>query len=278
MSVRQSDNWDLSPDEDFAPTFATIKNTITERLLAGPVVTVTGIAIDTDRSKVAFLGPGRRPDIEDYISGKISRPQLDRGIDNAANDKANAYVVKAVIDNFDKGEIDSAKMTKGYHLFDQLLSSGTVMTIIGFDDILECEVVASGKTVTKTSRTSQIAGAAIGAIIAGGVGAIIGGLSGTKATEPALDGICLRVLINDMENPVHLVDFMGETDGRSPSPDEAYLAATDWHAKLRIIMEQTDKQPAAFSVADEIAKLADLRKKGIITDQEFSDLKAKLIS
>lgn len=34
----------------------------------------------------------------------------------------------------------------------------------------------------------------------------------------------------------------------------------------------------AVSIADEIAKLADLRERGLITDEEFAALKAKLLS
>jgi Short C-terminal domain len=36
--------------------------------------------------------------------------------------------------------------------------------------------------------------------------------------------------------------------------------------------------PPADSVADELRKLADLRTEGVLTDQEFADLKAKLLS
>jgi hypothetical protein len=36
--------------------------------------------------------------------------------------------------------------------------------------------------------------------------------------------------------------------------------------------------PAGESVADELRKLADLRSEGILSDQEFADLKAELLS
>ena len=39
-------------------------------------------------------------------------------------------------------------------------------------DIIESEVLIDGKTVTKTSRASQFAGAAVGAVLLGGVGAM----------------------------------------------------------------------------------------------------------
>lgn len=66
-------------------------------------------------------------------------------------------------------------------------------------DILASEVIEEGGTVTRTQRSSQIAGTLIGGLALGGVGAIIGGLSGTtKTTKNDMVTPLLRVIVNDI--------------------------------------------------------------------------------
>lgn len=60
---------------------------------------------------------------------------------------------------------------------------GHSIQLYDYKDIIESEVVIDGKSVTKTSRASQFVGTAIGGVLAGGVGAIIGGLSGSTSTK-----------------------------------------------------------------------------------------------
>ena len=57
-----------------------------------------------------------------------------------------------------------------------------------YKDIIESEVIIDGKSVTKTSRASQFVGTAIGGVLAGGVGVIIGGLSGSTSTKEKVKG------------------------------------------------------------------------------------------
>ena len=60
---------------------------------------------------------------------------------------------------------------------------GEKYRIYNYRDILSSEVLIDGNEVVKTSRTSQIGGALVGGILAGGVGAIIGGLSAEQTKE-----------------------------------------------------------------------------------------------
>lgn len=49
-----------------------------------------------------------------------------------------------------------------------------------YHQIIECELTEDGNTISKTSRASQLGCALVGGLVAGGVGAIVGGLSGSK--------------------------------------------------------------------------------------------------
>jgi len=76
-----------------------------------------------------------------------------------------------------------------------------------YKDILESEVIIDGETVTKTSRTSQVGGAILGGIFAGGVGAVIGGLSGKTASKEKVKTIQLKIIVNDIKNPLQIIPF-----------------------------------------------------------------------
>lgn len=68
--------------------------------------------------------------------------------------------------------------------------------------IVESELNENGDTVMKTNRTSQVTGAIIGGVIASGAGAIIGGLSGKKTSSEMVKDLEIRIVSNDLSQPV----------------------------------------------------------------------------
>lgn len=70
--------------------------------------------------------------------------------------------------------------------------------------------------------------------------------------------------------------FMGDMGKNRKNIIKIQQAITD---RLSSYPKETVKKSSnEFSVADEIAKLADLRNKGILTEQEFSEKKKKLLN
>lgn len=149
-----------------------------------------------------------------------------------------------------------------------------------YQDLIESEVIIDGKSVTKTSRVSQFVGTAIGGILAGGVGAIIGGLSGNTSTQDVVKGVVLKVIINDTQNPVHVINFIELTNTGSTIPQQALTDAKLWHDFLSVIINQGKKDITMKpqSAADEIERYAEMNKNGILTDEEFQAAKRKLLS
>lgn len=165
---------------------------------------------------------------------------------------------------------------------------------IPYRDLLSSEIFEDGKTTTRTSRSSQFGSALIGGLALGGVGAIIGGLSGRKTSTNQINKIDLRITINKTDTPVHDVNFMNvEGRGSELVYPGAISKARHWQGLLEVIIrradeedkikerenaERTIKNSNKASVADELLKLAELKKQGVISDEEFASQKEKLLS
>ena len=160
--------------------------------------------------------------------------------------------------------------------------------VVEYESLLSSELFEDDSTVTKTVRSSQIGGALIGGVALGGVGAIIGGLSGQTNTSEKVKRIDLRLTVNDTRNPLHDVNFLNfEMKKDSPNYQNAMKTARHWHSLIEVLIKRSDMEdrenPASISqtqpisIADELKKLADLRDSGILNVEEFQQQKAKLL-
>lgn len=102
-----------------------------------------------------------------------------------------------------------------------------------FTDVIEAEVKIDGTTITKTARGSQAIGVAVGAILAGPVGATIGGLSGKKEATDQVKSVTLQVLINDIHNPIHEIKLSDHT-----AIETALNEAKEWDSTLKVLIFQ----------------------------------------
>ena len=114
-----------------------------------------------------------------------------------------------------------------------------------FSDIIESEVVIDNQTITKSSKLAMAGGAVLGGVLAGGVGAIIGGLSGNKKQFDRVRQIDIKLTINDLDNPVQKINFL---DGK----DSSYRKLLNGHHKnseeYKEAIKQVDKWQAIFDV------------------------------
>jgi hypothetical protein len=162
--------------------------------------------------------------------------------------------------------------------------------VISYKDLLSSEIFEDGTTITKTVRSSQVGSALIGGLALGGIGAIIGGLSGKTQTSGKVNRVDLRLTVNDTNAPLHDINFL-EID--NVKKDEPIYKATmqyvrQWHGLLEILIKRADiedkenalssiSQNQTGSIADEIKKLAELRDAGLLSSEEFQQQKAKLL-
>lgn len=161
--------------------------------------------------------------------------------------------------------------------------------IVGYDEILSSEVIEDDVSVTKTNRGSQIGGAVIGTVLAGGVGTLVGGLSGSKTTTGKVRKISLAVTVCDTSEPIHTIVFLdlpGGVDRGGINEKYSMENANRWHGILSAAMKQGQiSQPinsgvtvSSGSIADELKKLADLYAAGVLSEQEFAAQKSKLLA
>lgn len=118
---------------------------------------------------------------------------------------------------------------------------------INFDDIVEVKVNSDSSTITSTSRGSQLGGAIVGGVLAGGAGAIIGGLSGKTKSSESMKKLVLEIVVNSISNPVIEIPFYDSTvelKARTPQYEEVTQAINLWYRKFTVILHQQDQKQA----------------------------------
>lgn len=165
-----------------------------------------------------------------------------------------------------------------------------------YSEILSCEIIEDGETTYKKSTSRTVSGAIVGGIIAGGAGAIIGGLSGKEKEKKEIKYLDFKIVFKDTTNPNFKIRFFDawEETARTkksiritdsvfgPVFQKALNNLKNWKNIIEIIIDKVDSQSnntnnLTISVSDELSKLNDLKEKGILTEKEFEQQKKKIL-
>lgn len=121
---------------------------------------------------------------------------------------------------------------------------------IKFKDIISSEVVVDDQTIVSSMRGSQLTGAAVGGLLFGGLGGVVGGLSGKKKHDNLVSNIQIKLTINDIENPIAIINFLQDMDEIYQEPtkkkfetkDEKYIKSAKevekWQGIFDVILKQ----------------------------------------
>ena len=82
-----------------------------------------------------------------------------------------------------------------------------------FGALVGAELKENDISVEKINRGSQVAGAAVGAVVLGGAGAVIGGLSASKTMESRVTAIEVLVTVADTAMPLHRITYLKLNSG-----------------------------------------------------------------
>jgi hypothetical protein len=107
-------------------------------------------------------------------------------------------------------------------------------SVLEFQKILAVEVCKNGTSLIKTNRGSQVAGAAIGAVLLGPMGLLVGAVTGSKRKSEKINRLSLKIYVSDVLDPVREI-YKGY-----PIEAESLIsispALEEWHDRLRVIV------------------------------------------
>ena len=164
--------------------------------------------------------------------------------------------------------------------------SGSSGIFFNYSDIVTVEIVVDGK-VTETKKSPSIGGTIVGGVVAGGIGAVIGGTNMAKeTTEEQVSTIKVHILLRNSNTnnfDVIFYDGVGPIKTTNDFYKKIYQNAQDTYDILRLAMDKSLKDTVVesqkvTSCIEELNKLAELKNYGVITEEEFITLKAKIIT
>ena len=173
---------------------------------------------------------------------------------------------------------------------------GSSKKLFNYSDIISVKLIEDNNTISQKSTGRTIGGALVGGVLAGGAGAIVGGLSGSSKQKSLHSSIKVKILFrNNLVPSLTITCFDAATMTISGKPvkegDSEYYVYRQASSSanrivdlISVIIDAVDRSNSAptpnassGSVADELAKLAILKEKGILTDEEFAEQKKKVL-
>ena len=166
--------------------------------------------------------------------------------------------------------------------------------IYKFSDILQCEVMEDGATTMKQSTTGAIGRGLLGGLLAGGAGAIIGGVTTRMRVQEKIYEVSLRVIINDHQFPCFTLQCLNSPFGTSKRGfdyDSAIKAVQYYYSIFSGIISQGEQMRniengmliqnahrTPDSIPDTLMKWKSLLDSGIITEEEFQTQKMAILN
>lgn len=150
-----------------------------------------------------------------------------------------------------------------------------------FTDIIEVSILEDDavESTTATSRSSQVVGAAVGGLLLGGTGVILGGLSGKKKaiSQEFVTSLSLRIVIDDLCSPVCKVSFFaGRISKKTAEYQTIKNNLSQWNGLLTVLLRRCEQlSPDQFIKEKELAK--QISKDNLIAP-ESSPLEDELIT
>jgi len=157
-----------------------------------------------------------------------------------------------------------------------------------YKDIISVEIIEDGQVVSKKSISRTIGGAIIGGVFAGGVGTVVGGLSGGSKQKTKVSMVLVKILLRNQFTTSLTINCFKDGIINFDDLKDARNQANLIKDIVSIIIDKMDRQELSnsykeskqaqnLSISDELMKLNDLKEKAVITEYEFIVLKDKLL-
>lgn len=167
---------------------------------------------------------------------------------------------------------------EGYLLVDsanQLWQIPAYNEIFSYDDFVEFDVIEDGSSITKGGLGRAVAGAAL----FGGVGAIVGGVTGGKKTKNVMNELRIKFVTRSPIFPEIYINIL--TNGNVKAGSLMYNSYKGILQRilteLALMNDSLSNHQPKESGADEIMKYKNLLDMGAITQEEYDAKKKQIL-
>ena len=150
-------------------------------------------------------------------------------------------------------------------------------TVFSFDEMVGYEVIENGDTVSK----GGVGRAIVGGALFGGVGAVVGGITGEKRSKSVTKELRVKFITKTPLYPEIYINIIMNGNVKAGSMVYSVYYGTLQKILTELTLIQNEQKPEhhveAISGADEILKYKKLLDEGIITQEEFEIKKKQLL-
>jgi hypothetical protein len=113
--------------------------------------------------------------------------------------------------------------------------------IFNFKDIVEAKVITEKETLVNTSLGSIVTRGAIGTILFGGLGGIVGGVTAKTNSTQKVKELTLEIVVDDLLYPRHTVTFY-KKDIPINNSNTIINEIEDWYRTFSIIIKRNNQE------------------------------------
>ena len=153
-------------------------------------------------------------------------------------------------------------------------------TIYSYEDITSFELLEDGASILQGGLGSAVAGG----LLFGGVGAVVGGVTGGKKSNPTCTNLKIKITLKDIKKPTEYITFISsEVRKNTIEYKNKYNYAQEVMSMLQIIYEDVKakalikKAEPVINPVDELKKFKELLDCGAITQNEYDKKKEELL-
>lgn len=195
-------------------------------------------------------------------------------------------------------EVDEKRQLINIPLLDTGFFSDTITDyVVPFDNIVDFAIIDNGN---QTGVGSSLVGAAVGGLLFGEAGGIIGAMLPSRTDNRKCEMLQIKLVLNSMGASQRYINFIGEHSGVPPQSRSSYeykniyKALEECVSVLTIIMKRNaekvnntvvvnnERQVSnagnqAVDIIESIKKLGELKELGLINEDEFEKKKIELL-
>ena len=150
-----------------------------------------------------------------------------------------------------------------------------------YDDIVGFEYLENGNSTTQKGGVGR---AVTGGLLFGGAGAIVGSVTGSKSTANTISSMRIKISVKNDDYPLVLIDILKDGSIRPESSiySEKLKTVERIFRELEkitnvVTQEHKSTEMTADEQIEEVRKFKQLYEEGILTEEEFTAKKKKIL-